>query len=69
MRIVGIFFSIFHTPALCKETISRTSRFVGRNSFAYTDPGQILGCLAYNFTTMMAGEVGYTLNLERDYSR
>jgi len=38
-----------------------TTTFVGRNPFAYTDPGQILGCLAYNFTTMMAGEIGYTI--------
>ncbi|WP_224089549.1 hypothetical protein [Nostoc sp. MS1] len=26
VRIVGIFFSIVHTPNLCNETISRTSR-------------------------------------------
>lgn len=38
-----------------------TTTFVGRNPFAYTDPGQILGCLAYNITTMMAGEIGYTI--------
>lgn len=38
-----------------------TTTFVGRNPFSYTDPGQILGCLAYNFTTMMAGEIGYTI--------
>ena len=38
-----------------------TTTFVGRNPFAYTDPGQILGCLVYNFTTMMAGEIGYTI--------
>lgn len=38
-----------------------TTTFFGRNPFAYTDPGQILGCLAYNFTTMMAEEIGYTI--------
>ncbi|WP_206756494.1 MULTISPECIES: hypothetical protein, partial [Nostocaceae] len=29
VRIVGIFFSIVHTPQLCNETISRTSRNIG----------------------------------------
>ncbi|WP_206757723.1 MULTISPECIES: hypothetical protein, partial [Nostocaceae] len=28
VRIVGIFFSIVHTPNLCNETISRTSRYL-----------------------------------------
>lgn len=38
-----------------------TTTFVGRNPWRYTDPGQILASLAYNFTTMMAGEIGYTI--------
>lgn len=35
--------------------------FVGRNPFAFTDPGTIVGCLMYNLATMMAGEIGYTI--------
>lgn len=35
--------------------------FVGRNPFAYRDPGTIIACLVYNLTTMMAGEIGYSI--------
>lgn len=35
--------------------------FAGRNPFRYTNPGQILACLAYNIITMCAGEIGYTI--------
>ena len=38
-----------------------TTTFVGRNPFAYTNPGQIIGCLAYNLFTMMSGEIGYSI--------
>jgi hypothetical protein len=37
------------------------STFVGRNPFRYTNPGMILGCLAYNIFTMAAGEIGYSI--------
>lgn len=33
--------------------------FVSRWPFRYTNPGLIVACLAYNFGTMMAGEIGY----------
>jgi hypothetical protein len=33
--------------------------FVGRWPFKYTNPSMILACLAYNFGTLMAGEIGY----------
>jgi hypothetical protein len=35
--------------------------FVGRWPFRYTNPGMILGCLAYNVFTMVAGEMGYSI--------
>jgi hypothetical protein len=35
--------------------------FAGRNPFRYTNPAQILACLAYNIATMCAGEVGYSI--------
>lgn len=37
------------------------STFVGRNPFAFSNPGVILGCLAYNLFTMAAGEIGYNI--------
>lgn len=33
--------------------------FGSRNPFAYTNPGQIMACFAYNCVTMIAGEIGY----------
>lgn len=38
-----------------------TTTFVGRNPFRYSDPAQIVGCIAYNLITMMAGEIGFTI--------
>lgn len=38
-----------------------TTTFVGRNPFRYTNPGAIIACLAYNLTSMMAGEIGYSI--------
>ncbi|AFY43655.1 hypothetical protein [Nostoc sp. PCC 7107] len=38
-----------------------TTTFVGRNPFRYQDPGQIIGCFAYNIAAMIAGEIGFTL--------
>lgn len=35
--------------------------FVGRNPWRYTNPSQILACLIYNFASMMAGEIGYSI--------
>lgn len=35
--------------------------FYSRNPFAFTDPGQVFGCIIYNFATMMAGEIGWNL--------
>ena len=35
--------------------------FVSRNPFRYTNPGTILACLLYNLTSMMAGEIGFTI--------
>lgn len=37
------------------------STFVGRNPFRYTNPIAIIGCLAYNILTMIAGETGYKI--------
>ncbi len=33
--------------------------FIGRWPWRYSNPGAILACLAYNFGTMFAGEIGY----------
>lgn len=35
--------------------------FAGRNPFRYTNPSMILACLFYNFATMCAGEIGYSI--------
>ncbi|MEH1777172.1 hypothetical protein [Nostoc sp.] len=35
--------------------------FSGRNPFRYTDPSQIIGCIAYNLLSMMAGETGFAI--------
>ncbi len=40
------------------------STFIGRNPFRYTNPGMILGCLAYNIFAMAAGEIGYNIRKE-----
>lgn len=37
------------------------STFVSRWPWRYSNPGVIIGCLAYNIGTMSAGEVGYHL--------
>jgi hypothetical protein len=37
------------------------STFVGRNPFAFRNPGTILACFAYNIFTMGAGEIGYSI--------
>ncbi|RCJ38683.1 hypothetical protein A6770_39460 [Nostoc minutum NIES-26] len=47
--------------ALFFWTLDITTTFVGRNPFRYTNPGTILACLAYNFASMMAGEIGYSI--------
>lgn len=38
-----------------------TTTFVGRNPFVYRNPGIIIACLVYNFATMFAGEIGYSI--------
>ncbi|BAY95878.1 MULTISPECIES: hypothetical protein [unclassified Tolypothrix] len=38
-----------------------TTTFVGRNPWRYTNPSQIMACLLYNFVSMMAGEIGYSI--------
>jgi hypothetical protein len=35
--------------------------FVGRNPFAFTSPGMILACFAYNIFTILAAEHGYNI--------
>jgi hypothetical protein len=35
--------------------------FYSRNPFGFTDPGQVVACIIYNFATMMAGEIGWNL--------
>lgn len=47
--------------ALLFWTFDIVTTFVGRNPFSFTDPGQIIACLAYNFATMLAGEIGYSI--------
>lgn len=35
--------------------------FAARNPFAYTAPLMILGCIAFNIATMLAGEIGFAI--------
>jgi hypothetical protein len=35
--------------------------FAARNPFAYTEPLTILGCILFNFGTMLAGEIGFAI--------
>jgi hypothetical protein len=47
--------------ALFFWTFDLVTTFVGRHPLAYANPGQIVACLAYNFGTMLSGEIGYSI--------
>jgi hypothetical protein len=47
--------------ALLIWTLDFVTTFYSRNPFGFTDPGQVVGCIVYNFATMMAGEIGWNL--------
>lgn len=43
--------------------------FVSRNPFSFTDPSTILSCLAYNFATLLAAEIGYKVREDANRPR